>query len=233
MTGPGQVVPHMRQVCFRLPGADPHPDMAPGHLLRLGSREAEALAEVLQVFACGEESAAIAFGHLAGTSADAPVRDALSVIAAEEMAHELLLRGLRSGLPEPADDRVLRRALVRYYHGLAQDDPGQHLAGIASLDSAVCTIIAALLRSGAPLACEPRVAAAFGRIRREEAGHVRLSRRLAVDLSGRKALGAVAERTRLGLVQVLALRGGAFDTLGANPDRLFAALRRTPSGLFT
>ncbi|HEY0207148.1 MAG TPA: hypothetical protein VGC15_23720 [Acetobacteraceae bacterium] len=235
MTGFREVAPHVRQICFRLPGTDvrhPHPDMAPGQPLRLGSREAEALAEVLQVFACGEESAAIAFAHLAGTSADAPVRDALSVIAAEETAHEALLRGLRSGLPEPARDRVLRRTLVRYYHGLAQDDPGRHLGGITSLDSAVCTIIAALLRPGAPLAREPRVAAAFGRIRREEAGHVRLSRRLAVDLSGREALGAVAERTRLGLVQVLALRGGAFDVLGADPDRLFAELRRTPPGLF-
>ena len=134
----------MRQVCFRLPGgaAELALDAASSQPLRLGSREAEALAEVLQVFACGEESAAIAFGHLAGTAAaDAPVRDALSVIAAEEEAHEALLRGLRSGLPEPAHDRVLRRALVRYYHGLAQDDPGLHLAGIASLDSAVCTII--------------------------------------------------------------------------------------------
>lgn len=226
----------MRQVCFRLPGAAAAPelpvDAAFGEPLRLGSRECEALCEVLQVFACGEESAALAFGHLANASAEAATRDALSVIAAEEAAHEELLRGLRSGLPEPTPDRELRRALFRFYHGLSQDDAGLHLGSIASLDSAVCTIVSALLRSHAPLTREPRVAAAFGRIRREEAGHVRRSRSLARELAGREALGAVAERTRLGLVEVLAFRGGAFDVLGADPDRLFADLRRTPLGLF-
>lgn len=224
----------MCQVCFRLPeaplGLPAGPQAAPP--LRLGSCEAEALSEVLQVFACGEESAAIAFGQLADSRADAATRDALSAIAAEEAAHEELLRGLRSGLPEPARDRALRRALFRFYHGLAQDDPGRHLGGIAALDSAVCTIVAALLRARAPLAREPRVAAAFGRIRREEAGHVRLSRGLARELAGRGALAAVAERTRLGLVEVLSLRGTAFDVLGADPDRLFADLRRAPPGLF-
>ena len=173
------------------------------------------------MFACGEESAAIAFGQLAGSRADAATRDALSVIAAEEAAHEELLRGLRSSLPDPARDRERRRALFRFYHGLAQDDLGRHLGGIAALDSAVCTIVA-LLRAHAPLAREPRVAAAFGRIRREEAGHVRLSRSLARELAGRGALAAAAERTRLGLVELLSLRGAAFDVLGADPDRLFA-----------
>lgn len=224
----------MRQVCFRLPEAPlrlPASPQAP-EPLQLGSRKAEALSEVLQVFACGEESAAIAFGQLAGSRADAATRDTLSVIAAEKAVHEELLRGLRSGLPEPARDRTLRRALFRFYHGLAQDDPGRHLGGIAALDSAVCTIVAALLRARAPLAREPRVAAAFGRIRREEAGHVRLSRGLARELAGRGALAAVAERTRLGLVEVLSLRGAVFDVLGADPDRLFADLRRTPPGLF-
>ena len=226
----------MRQVCFRLPDAAPPsgPDVARTEEkhLRLGSRHAEALAEVLQVFSCGEESAALAFRDLADARADIETRTALSFIATEELAHEGLLRGLRSGLPAPVPDRELRRALFRYYHGLAQDDPGRHLGGIAALDSAVCAIVTALLRPGAPLADEPRVAAAFGRIRREEAGHVRLSRRLARELANRDPLGAVAERTRLGLVEVLALRGGAFDVLGADPDRLFAGLRRVPSGLF-
>ena len=92
--------------------------------------------------------------------------------------------------------------------------------------------MAPLLRARAPLAREPRAAAAFGRIRREEAGHVRLSRGLARELAGRGALAAVAERTRLGLVEVLSLRGATFDVLGADPDRLFADLRRTPPRLF-
>lgn len=231
---------HRRQVCFRVPEREAEDAARPAQPsggavppgLRFGSRQAEALAEVLQVFACGEESAALAFAHLAGSSAEAVTSAALSVIADEETAHEGLLRGLREALPEPRQDPGLGRALVRFYGGLGQPEAGRHLAGIASLDSAVCGIVAALLRDGAPVALEPRVSAVFGRIRREEAGHVRLSRGLARDLAGRGAAEDVAERTRSGLVDVLALRGAEFDLLGVDPDRLFAHLRRTPSSLF-
>jgi hypothetical protein len=70
------------------------------------------------------------------------------------------------------------------------------------------------------------------RIQRDEAGHVRLSRRLAVALVRGDAIGAVAEDARLGLVGLLARRGAAFESLGVNAERLFARIARTPNGLF-
>jgi hypothetical protein len=45
-------------------------------------------------------------------------------------------------------------------------------------------------------------------------------------------IGAVAENTRLGLVDVLARRGAAFDSLGIDAERLFARIARVPNGLF-
>lgn len=222
----------MDQVCFRLPDGVAVPATMPGELLRLRSAEVEALSEMLQAFACGEESAALAFGQLSRHAAGAAARDALAVIADEEAGHEGLLRGLRAALPDPAPNRELRLALIRFYSGLAFDDPGRHLAGIAALDSGVCTVVAAILRRPAPLAQESHVAAVFSRIRREEAGHVRLSRTLARELGSRAALDQVAEQTRHGLVEVLSHRGAAFDTLGVDPDRLFAELRHSPAGLF-
>lgn len=190
------------------------------------------MAEVMQVFACGEESAALAFQRLADTRAEAATSAALAAIAAEEAVHEDLLRGLRDALPPPVRDHALRRALVGFYHGLASDDAGRHLGSIAALDSGVCTIVAAMLAGGRPLAREPRVHAVFSRIRHEEAGHVRVSRRLARELGHPGALREAAVRTRCGLVDVLALRAAAFEDMGVDPDRLFARLRVSPARLF-
>jgi hypothetical protein len=219
-----------RQICFRL--ADTNPAGSPPGPLRLGDSKAEALAELLQVFACGEESASLAFERLGGSPIEDAARHGLARIAGEELVHERLLRGLRGALPAPAPDRELRRSMLRFYHGIAQADIGLHLASIASLDSAVCMILSALLALDRVLAQEPVVAAIFRRIHRDEAGHVRLSRRIAAELASRDVIGAVAESIRLGLVRVLARRGAAFESLEIDAGRLFARLGRVPDGLF-
>jgi hypothetical protein len=218
------------QVCFRL--ADVAPAVPLTGLLRLGDAQAEALSELLQVFACGEESAALAFAQLGASPLEDAARRALARVAEEELIHEGLLRGLRGALPAPAPDRELRRALLRFYHDIAQADIGLHLASIAALDSAVCLILAALLEPDRVLAQEPAATAIFRRIHRDEAGHVRLSRRIAAELVQGDVIGAVAENARLGLVGVLARRGAAFDNLGVDAERLFVRIGRVPNGLF-
>ena len=219
-----------RQICFRL--ADTPPAVSPPEPFRLADAAAEALSELLQVFACGEESAAHAFAQLGSSPLEDTARRALARVASEELIHERLLRGLRSELPAPAPDRELRRALLRFYHAIGQADIGLHLASIAALDSAVCGILAALLEPDRILAREPTVARVLRRIRRDEAGHVRLSRRLAAELVRGNALSAVAENAQLGLVGILARRGAAFESLGVNAERLFARIARVPDGLF-
>ena len=218
------------QICFRLADAVPAASL-PGPL-RLGDAQAEALSELLQVFACGEESAALAFARLGDSPLEDVARHALTRVAEEELIHERLLRGLRGALPAPAPDRELRRALLCFYHGIAQADIGLHLASIAALDSAVCLILAALLEPDRVLAQELVASAIFRRIHRDEAGHVRLSRRIATELVQGDAIGVVAENARLGLVGVLARRGAAFDSLGIDAERLFARIARVPNGLF-
>ena len=219
-----------RQICFRL--ADAVPAASPPGPFRLGDTQAKALSELLQVFACGEESAALALAHLVVSPLEDAARRGLARVAEEELIHERLLRRLRAALPPPAPDRELHRALRRFYHGIAQADIGLHLASIAALDSAVCVILAALLEPDRALAREPAVATIFRRIQRDEAGHVRLSRRLAAELVHSDAIGVAAEKARLGLVGVLARRGGAFESLGIDAGRLFARIARVPDGLF-
>ena len=219
-----------RQICFRL--ADTVPAAPLPAPLRLGDAQAEALSELLQVFACGEESASLAFARLGDSPIEDAARHALARVAGEELIHERLLRGLRGALPAPASDRELHRALLRFYHGVAQADIGLHLASIAALDSAVCMILAVLLEPDRVLAQEPAASAIFRRIHRDEAGHVRLSRRIAAELVQGDVIGAVAENARLGLVGILARRGAAFDRLGTDPERLFVRISRVPNGLF-
>src|ERR1700751_2641263 len=219
-----------QQICFGL--ADAVPAVSLPQPLRLGDAQAEALSELLQVFACGEESASVAFARLGDSSFEEAARCALARVAQEELIHERLLRGLRAALPAPAPDRELRRALVRFYHGIAQADIGLHLASIAALDSAVCVILATLLEPDRVLAREPEIATILGRIHRDEGGHVRLSRRLATELVDRDAIGAVAENARLGLVDLLARRGAEFECLNVDAGRLFARIAQVPNGLF-
>jgi hypothetical protein len=218
------------QICFRLPDAVPAaPLPAP---LRLGDGVADALSELLQVFACGEESAALAFARLGDSPIEDAARHALARVTEDELVHERLLRGLRGALPAAAPDRELRHALLRFYHGIAQADIGLHLASIAALDSAVCLILAELLETGRVLAQEPTVNAIFRHIHQDEARHVRLSRCIAAELVHGKGIDAVAENARIGLVGVLARRGAAFESLGVDAERLFARIGRVPNGLF-
>jgi hypothetical protein len=219
-----------QQICFRLADAVPAASL-PGPV-RLGDAQAEALSELLQVFACGEESASLAFARLGESPLEDAACRALARVAGEELIHEGLLRGLRGALPTPAADRELRRALLRFYHGIAHADIGLHLASIAALDSAVCLILAALLEPDRVLAQEPVASAIFRRIHRDEAGHVRLSRRIAAELVQGDVIAAVAENARLGLVGVLARRGAAFESLGIDAERLFMRIGRVPDGLF-
>jgi hypothetical protein len=220
----------VRQICFRL--TDAIPIASAPEPLHLADAKAEALAELLQVFACGEESATLAFARLGDSPLADAARRGLARVADEELMHEKLLRGLRGALPAPVPDRQLRRAMVRFYHRMAQADIGLHLASIAALDSAVCKILATLLTPARILTQEPTVAMILRRVHRDEARHVRLSRRLAAEFAPRDAIGAVAENARLGLVDVLARRGAAFESLGVDAAQLFAGIGRVPDGLF-
>jgi hypothetical protein len=219
-----------RQVCFRLANAVPAASRPQS--LRLADAKAEALSELLQVFACGEESAVLAFADLEGSPIEDAARRGLARIAGEELIHEGLLRGLRAALPAPARDKDLRSALIRFFHGIAQADIGRHLAAIAALDSAVCLILAALLQPGRAIAEEPAIASIFRRIHRDEAKHVRLARRIAAELCRKEVIGAVAESTRSSLVGALARRGAAFERLDIDAEHLFLRLGRVPDGLF-
>jgi hypothetical protein len=218
-------------VCFRLPIGESAPSSGPGLALRLRDVHQEALADLLQILACGEESAVLAFKSLSRSRPSTAAQQALTQVASEELIHERLLRGLRSALPTPTPDPELRRTLRHFYRGVECDDAGFHFANIAALDSAVCVILTALLAPGRVLVREPAVAGLFARIRRDEARHVRLSREFVPRLVGADAALAMARRTRLRLVELLARRTDAIAALEVDPAPLFRRLSTLPAGL--
>jgi hypothetical protein len=219
-----------RAICFRQ--NDPLPAILPLGPIWLADAQAESLAELLQIFACGEESASLAFAQLGSSPLEEAARRGLACIAEEEQTHEQLLRGLRNALPTPARDREQQHGLLRFFSGLLRDDIGLHLAAIASLDSAVCVILSALLEQQGIIARETSIAPIFCRIRRDEAKHVHLSRRITADLVRRDAAMAVALDTRRDLVDILSRRADDFERLRVGSERLFARLSRLPVGLF-
>lgn len=210
--------------------ANPEPHGLPALPLRLADRPAEALARLVPLLGCGEEAAALAFDGLAGAlDAQAP---ALRLIAEEERVHGLLLHRLSASLPAVEPAQSILRGARRFHVSLGRGGPLHHLARIAAIDAAVCTILSRLLRPGAPIASDPSISIMFARIRRDEARHVHLSRRLAKQgLPGRelRELGAAA---RAAMAVMLAEGAGAFETLEVDSAKLLRDIARLPARLY-
>lgn len=217
-------------LCFRLPVRS-----APVRIDRpqLGDATGEALAGLVALLGCGEEAAALAFDGLAGAAADGRAAKVLAAIAHEERVHERLLAGLTAALPQIDHQPQQMRAARRFHIDLGRGGSAQHFARIAGIDAAVCTVFSRLFRANAAIKADPVSRALLGRIHRDEARHVRVSRALAMMLGCARANADIAAGAREALVGVLSLAGAALDALDVDPDALFRDIRRVPDGLFT
>jgi len=219
-------------VCFEL---GRHAARAPRRVppLRLTDDGATALADLLPLLLCGEESAALAFG--AGGARDAlaaAARAGLERIRREEVVHGMLLQRLQTALPPAPLEAPLLTRMRRFFITLADPDPGRYFARIAGLDSAVCMLLGALRRKHSPLMADPTVAATFARIHRDEGGHVDAARRIALEYApATRAMDAATEARRR-LVSLLRARGDAFEALGVDADELFVRLGTVSRGIF-
>ena len=184
---------------------------------------AEAVTELLQVLCCGEESAVFAFARLSRNRAlNAAACACAAMISREEAIHDELLRGLRAVLPAPRSDEALICRLREFYRSLQTPDPFVHLAQISALDSAVCLVLSALREGGRPVGENSTLDAIFGRIQRDEVGHVRASGWMARELGTARAAANHQVRVRENLAGLILERADALETLQIDP----AALRR-------
>lgn len=204
----------------------------PGLAVSLDAKVAEALADLVPLLCCGEEAAVVGFDRLGRAGGlDPALRSALRQIADDERRHDAILRGLRAALPARPQDRTVQQR-ARYFHlNLPRGGTLLHLARIAGLDAAVCTILSRLLRPGAVVSRDDTVGAVLSHIRRDETRHVMVSRRLALAAADRQAVRNAAAEARDALAGLLALGADAFEALGVDPARLLADIERLPDGL--
>jgi hypothetical protein len=196
----------------------------------LGLVGAEALATLLPVLQCGEESASLVFDALA-VAAHQGDQQALHLIAAEERLHEQLLHRLAASLPRVQSQTPVRVAAKRFYLRQQHRSSAVHFVRIAALDSGACIILSALLRPKAVVAQAPEVQNIFKHIYADEARHVRLSRRHAIGRFDKAIATDIAHETRARLVEVLRSAGDSFEHLGVDADRLYRHLSHVPEGL--
>ncbi len=119
------------QICFRL--ADAVPAASFPEQLRLGMHRPRRSPSCCRSSPAARNWASLAFARLGGWPIEDAARRALARVAERSSFMKQLLRGLRGALPAPAPDRELRRALIRFYHDIAQADIGLHLASIVAL----------------------------------------------------------------------------------------------------
>jgi hypothetical protein len=197
-------------------------------MVGLGSAAADALARILPVLACGEESAIHVFSSASQASFARGAPSAgktMLAIARDEEVHSDIIEALRGLLPACSEREQLRLEARGFYLRLASSDPRLHFLRIRELDSAVCLILGALLQSGTALARAPRLREIAARIRSDEARHVRLTRRYLSAAELPMHADDEVERVRVSLIRLLDRIGGAFQDLGADPDRLFLRIR--------
>jgi hypothetical protein len=200
--------------------------------ITLTDTRARALAELLPLLLCGEESAVLAFAHHAQADQWGPgARQDFIRIEVDEARHTEWLHELRASLPAPREDSRLRTRMRYFFMRLSSPDLGIHLGQIAALDSAVCLILGRLRRTRA-CGSDARVTRIFANIHRDEARHVAIARNHAREVCSARDLLACAVETRERLTALLYARGQEFDTLEVCPDALLRQLRRPPRRLF-
>jgi hypothetical protein len=204
----------------------------PAYSVSLDTKTAEALADMVPLLCCGEEAAVVGFDRLARAGGlDLEVRRTLRQIADDERRHDAILRGLRAALPVRTLDRAVQQRARHFHLSLPRGGTVLHLARIAGLDAAVCTILSRLLRPGAAISRDDGVRAVLTHIRQDETRHVMVSRRIALAAADRQAVRNAAADARRALAELLTCAADAFEALGVDPAKLRSDIERLPDGL--
>jgi hypothetical protein len=199
-------------------------------LSKLSDARVAALGQLLPSLLCGEESAFLVFWRdgQGVSNAQASRSRALAYrIAADELAHEHLLQQLRCCCPVAGDIASILPGTRRFFLRIASRDPAVHFARVAGLDSGLCVILAALVT---PLSRATALTEIFDRIRRDEARHVRFSRKRSYELgAGTLLVTNTAAQIRGELVSLLYPLGRSFEDIGVDSDHLFRRIKAQKS----
>lgn len=147
----------------------------------LDPHQRQDLADLLPYLACGEVSAVHAFGGRLQGRVLGQAQVLLQQIAADERRHAALIMSMQKQLPSPRGC-LAPTQLAIFFQRLEATDPAEHLARVSALDRAVCRLLQPLLKKGGVLSRAPQLHQDLCALRRDEARHVRLTRRMASDM---------------------------------------------------
>jgi rubrerythrin len=200
-------------------------------LAAISDKSAEALARILPLLACGEESAAHVFyregDRLEGVSSECVASQRLIYkIAREEEFHDFLIQRVLKQLPRSEDLETLTERASGFFLRIASLDPATHFFRISQLDSYVCLIMHALLAPTSAVARAPSLRRMAERIRRDESRHVRVSKKHVADLGfPHSKIGEESEMISFRFLKVLELAGDSLEALGTDPAALFLKIK--------
>ncbi len=154
---------------------------ATSYFAGMDASQCQDLADVLPYLACGEISAVYAFSGRLQDGVTAETHTLLAHIAADERRHAELILSLQKELPPPRQEIGPSR-LAMFFQRLEAGHPAEHLARVSALDRAVCRLLQPLLKKGGAISRAPQLHHDLCALRRDEARHVRLTRRMASDM---------------------------------------------------
>ena len=189
-----------------------------------------ALARLVIMLLSGEESAVHVFyreGHRIDQASTLAGDRIFYRIAHEEEQHEKLLKFLHMHLPEPDDFNRLRAKTRKFFIRLGGSEPATQFARIASLDACVCKIMSSILNKNSKVAKVELLERIAKKIRHDEAGHVKVSRKYIADLGvSDREFCEVDTHVRSNIISLFEYAGSSFEVLGVDPDKLFKKILR-------
>lgn len=188
----------------------------------------QAMANLLPLLICGEESATLVFDALAvrlrKRLSEPQLRELLTITQDEER-HARMLYALRDQLPCVQSNDVEQRASA-FLASLASRHASIQLARLCALDAAVCWVLARLLHGSPALTQQSDVIHMLRQIRQDEARHVRITRDCALSLGlSSDELAAQQHTVWLGFAELLAGSSDDLRVLGVEPAVLLARFR--------
>lgn len=200
--------------------------------LDMTTQEQQALASLIPLLLCGEQSAQLVFSNeierLNSDNKDKYSQAvlALSTIEAEENAHELALQSVLMRLPKANHLLKIKRRAQLFYASLGKAETViEHFILIRQLDSYVAIIMSHMARS--QLGSEHLVSQLFNHIKNDEAGHVSIARRHIIDLGGELNQSSMLIRSLSSrLCKLLSPEESSFKDLGVDIENLLEKIEK-------
>ncbi|UPW19517.1 hypothetical protein M0C34_04360 [Agarivorans sp. TSD2052] len=183
----------------------------------------EALALLMPLLLCGEQSAQLVFQQQAKVLAPQVCKssiNALNEVEADEAWHDEALQWVFAQLPVLTEQHQIRRAAQRFYSGLGRSESlQQQFIRIASLDACVTQLMQMMERG--TIGSQHPFSLLCGLIKKDEAKHVYVSKYFAKHLGA--SVADIAEERLLILQQLMTLLGrqaNQFEVLGVDLEVL-------------